>query len=110
MKYSLQFYMNTGRYLLYRFSEEGYYFRAAALAYDNILAILPMLIICLSIISMIPGLDSVPDRLETYIATNFLFVNPQFLTHYVDGFLNNVRYLSMVNIFFVVVLAVFYGL
>ena len=107
MKYSLQFYMNTGRYLLYRFSEEGYYFRAAALAYDNILAILPMLIICLSIISMIPGLDTVPDRLETYIAANFLFINPQFLTHYVDSFLNNVRYLSIVNIFFVVVLAVF---
>ena len=71
---------------------------AASLAYSTLLAIVPLMLVSLSIASKVPTFSHVVNGLQQFVLTNFVTGAAGSIVHYLDDFMSQVTHLSWTNI------------
>ena len=93
-------------HLLDRFVNEGCMGKAASLAYANLLSLVPILIAGITIISWVPSLQVYGLKIQQFIVENFVADSAHVVQNYLTSFVENVRFLSWVNIAMFMVVSV----
>jgi membrane protein len=93
-------------HLLDRFVNEGCMGKAASLAYSNLLSLVPILIAGITIISWFPQLQNYGLKIQQFIVENFVADSANIIQNYLMTFVENIRYLSWVNIAMFMVVSV----
>jgi membrane protein len=83
---------------------EGFTYRAAALAYTTLLAIVPIMIISFSILSFFPAFSGFADVIQQFILHNFVAESASVISSHLKYFMSNVHRLTDYNIIFLVIL------
>ena len=71
---------------------------AASLAYSTLLAIVPLMLVILSIASRIPAFTQVADEMQRFVLQNFVAGAASSVTTYLDAFLKQIDRLTWTNI------------
>ena len=90
----------------YNFSNDGCSYRAGALAFATLLAIVPLMSIGLSILSSFPIFLSLKTPLQDFIFTNFVPTTGHIVQIYLEQFTQQVSRLSMIGVFFLLITAI----
>ncbi len=93
-------------HLLDRFVNEGCMVKAASLAYSSLLSLVPIMIAGITIISLFPQLQNYGLKIQQFIVENFVADSANVIQNYLINFVDNIRYLSWVNIFMFMVVSV----
>ena len=94
------------RYLSYRMVHDGLTYRAASLAYATILAIVPIMIAIVTILSYFPIFTGAASQIQQFILTNFVAESAKAISQHLTHFVSNVRYLSQTNLYLLLALDV----
>ncbi len=94
----------NGAYLMRRYLKEGFTYRAAALAYTTLLAIVPITILSFSILSLFPIFNGMAAKLRDIILSNFVATSADKISFHLDLFLQHSQELSWSNIVFLAVI------
>ena len=93
-------------HILDRFLNEGCMGRAASLAYANLLSLVPVLIVGVTVISWVPQLQVFGPRIQAFVVGNFVADSAHNVQNYLSHFVQNVQYLTGVNVAVFMVVAV----
>lgn len=85
-------------YLMTQYIKDDCSKTAASLAYSTLLAIVPLMLISLSIASKVPAFSHVVNSVQQFILINFVTGAAGSLVHYLNEFMNQVTRLSWTNI------------
>ncbi|AML48521.1 YihY family inner membrane protein [Coxiella burnetii] len=95
----------TLAYIYRSFHEEGCAYRATALAYTTLLALVPLTIVAFTLLSFVPAFQGVGVRLQNLIWENFVPTSAGMVAAYLSQLTQNVTGLSIINIFFLGIVA-----
>jgi membrane protein len=96
---------NLLRYISHVFIYDGLSFRAAALAYTTLLGLVPLMIIGFTMLSFFPVFHGVGIRIQELVLQNFTTTSAPVIVKYLDDFAQHVSFLSIRNIFFLILIA-----
>lgn len=88
------------------FIEDGCVYRAGALSFASILAIVPLLTVGLAIFSSFPVFQSLKIPLQNFIFTNFVPTTGQIIQNYLQQFVSQVANLSTFGVGFLIFTAI----
>jgi membrane protein len=77
--------------------------RAGSLAFTTIIAIVPLMVVGLSVIAFLPISQLVQTHIQNFIFSNFLVSSANVILDYVDLFVARVHMLSLVSFIFLIV-------
>lgn len=86
--------LNTLRLLIRRFYQEGFTYRAAALAYGTVLALVPLCIVSLAVLSYFPNFQHISHDIQTLIVQNFIPSAAQQISQYIQPLLTHLQSVS----------------
>ena len=89
-----------------RLVQEKYTYRASALAFTTLLALIPLLSVIISFLTLFPFFKQFTDLTRTYIMHNFMPSSGNIIQHYLEGFIEQTTHLSIIGIGFLFVTAV----
>jgi len=87
------------------FFHQAILMRAGALAFTTIIAIVPLLVLGLSILSFLPLSEAVRLHVQDFIFSNFLVNSAQVVSHYLQVFVARAHSLSLISFVFLMVTA-----
>ncbi|WP_367607511.1 YihY family inner membrane protein [Legionella sp. W05-934-2] len=94
------------RFVIYHFFEDDCTYRASALAFTTLLALVPLMSVGLSILSTFPVFESFREPIQDFIFTNFVPATGKALQTYLAQFTNQVSQLSTTGVTFLVITAI----
>lgn len=94
------------RFVFFHFFKDDCTYRASALAFTTLLAIVPLMSVGLSILSSFPVFESFRGPLQDFIFDNFVPATGNAVQSYLVQFSNQVSHLSTMGITFLVVSAI----
>ncbi len=94
------------RFVAYHFFEDDCTYRASALAFTTLLAIVPLMSVGLSILSSFPVFETFRDPLQDFIFMNFVPTTGNAIQSYLAHFTNQVTKLSTTGVTFLVITAI----
>lgn len=71
-----------------RFFNEGFFYRAAALAYTTLLAIVPLLTVSFTILTAFPAFQGIADNIKDFLFSHFVATSAQTIQTNVQAFIN----------------------
>ena len=86
--------------LIKRFYQEGFTYRAAALAYGTILALVPLCIVSLAVLSYFPDFQDMSHDVQTLIVQNFIPSAAQQISQYIQPLLTHIHTVSRGTLIF----------
>ena len=86
-----------------RFSENRCSDNAAALTYTTLFAVVPVMTVTYSMLSAIPNMQGVSDRIQDFIFSNFVPSTGEVIQSYLHNFSQQARKLTVVGVAFLVV-------
>lgn len=89
-----------------RFHEEKYTYRAAALAFTTIIAIVPLLLVIVFVVTVFPASGGMISLGENYILQNFVPAAASAIEYYFQGFIQQAVHLPALSIFFLFITTV----
>lgn len=89
-----------------RLVEEKYTYRASALAFTTLLAVVPLLSVILSIIAIFPFFDRFVELTQDYILTNFIPTSSNVIQFYLEEFIKKSSHLPTVGLFFLLITSI----
>lgn len=99
--------LNTLLCLIFKnFIEDGCIYRAGALAFATILAIVPLMTVGLAIFSSFPVFQNLKTPLQNFIFTNFVPTTGEMVQDYLQQFVNQVANLSTFGVGFLIFTAI----
>lgn len=93
--------MNVSR----RFWEDGCISNAAALTYTTLFAIVPMLTVTYSMLSVIPSFQGTEEHIQTFILSSFMPSAGESVNHWLSEFSRQARNLTVLGMAFLLVAA-----
>lgn len=81
---------------------------AASLSFYTIFAVIPTLLIALSLVTKIEGADVIVNRVNNFLVANLLPVNQEAVLNYVNEFIANSAQIGVMGVIFVIVTSVFF--
>lgn len=93
----------TGRILRYlgvHFIKDGLSDRSASLAYATLLAIVPLMIIMIQVLSLFPVFKGIDAEIQTLVLNNFVAQSANVIAAHLQVFLSRVHQLSTLNLLF----------
>jgi membrane protein len=87
-------------YLIARFMREGYSYRAASLVYATLLALVPLMVVVFSILSLFDFFSGLWSQVQQLILTNFIPAVAQNISLYLQDIIKNFQALSLLNLVF----------
>jgi membrane protein len=88
-----------------RFINDKYSYRASALTYATLLAIVPLFLTIFSIVSAFPMFDDMMHIAEEYLFSNLIPSSASAMEQYMQGFIMQATKLSAMNILFLIMTA-----
>lgn len=85
-------------------------FFASSLSFFTIFAIVPTLLILISVLTYISGIDKTISKIKSFIFEFFIPVHQQIIEKYIDGFFHNSQKLGIVGLFYIVVTSILFFL
>lgn len=92
--------------VILRFRNEGSFYRASALTFTTLLAIVPLLFVMLSILSAFPISRHLTQEIQDFIFANFVPATGEILKTYLVEFVEKAGNLSWIGILFLLVTAI----
>lgn len=86
-----------------RFAENRCSDNAAALTYTTLFAVVPVMTVTYSMLSAIPSMQGVSDRIQDFIFSNFVPSTGEAVQSYLHNFSQQARKLTVVGVVFLVV-------
>lgn len=86
-----------------RFAENRCTENAAALTYTTLFAVVPVMTVTYSMLSAIPSMQGVSDRIQDFIFSNFVPSTGEVIQSYLHNFSQQARKLTVVGVLFLVV-------
>lgn len=93
-------------YVFKRFFKNDATYRAAALTYASLLALVPLLIVILKILSLLPLYDVLTAKVQMFMFNNFVVSKGSVLHHYVNDFARQSHRLSFIGSLFLIIMSV----
>ena len=93
------------RYVVHDFMNDGCAYRAAALTFTSLLALVPLMVVSFKIFSVFPAFSAIGEEIQYYIFTNFIASAGQEIQLYLENFSHQAARLSMVGLAFLVITA-----
>ncbi len=93
-------------YVLCRFKNDGCFYRASALTFTNLLAIVPLMFVVLSTLSAFPLFENLSNNVQNFIFENFVPSAGQVVKKYVLDFVDKTSNLSFVGLAFLILTAI----
>lgn len=94
------------RVIILRFIREGFTYRTSALTYNTLLALVPLLAVIFSFISLFHAARAVGEKVQHYIFANFVPATGQVVDHYLTSFISQAAKLPPLGIIMLVVVAI----
>lgn len=94
------------QYVLQRFYEDGCTYRAAALTFTGLLALVPLMAVVLAALSAFPMVKVVSGQIESWVFANFVPASGDLIQHYLQQFVAQSSQLSAFGILFLLVTAI----
>ena len=107
---AFQPYYSFCRYVLCRFIGDGCFYRASSLTFTSLLALVPLMFVIVSMLSIFPYFENVTDNLQNFIFENFVPSTGQVVKKYVLDFVgqaSNLSYIGLVFLMFTSVLMLY---
>ncbi len=89
-----------------RFFEEQYTYRASALAFTTLLAVVPLLSVFVFVTSFFSGFTQFIAIIQNYLFENFIPTSNAEIQYYLEGFVEKARSLPAISILFLFVTAI----
>lgn len=83
-----------------RFFKEKYTYKASALSFTTLLALVPMLSVLLSLISIFPVFTRFIQLTQNYIFANFIPTSSNVIQYYLEGFVQKASHLPIIGLLF----------
>ncbi|MDO8953240.1 MAG: YihY family inner membrane protein [Gammaproteobacteria bacterium] len=80
--------------------------RASSLTYTTLLAIVPLMVVVFSVLSMLPVFDNISGRLQNFVFTNFVPHTGKLVQHYLTTFGEQAAHLPVIGFVFLFVTAI----
>lgn len=93
------------RFLAHRFVTDKAPNSAAALTYTTLFAVVPMMTVMFSMLSLIPAFHGMGESIQTFIFRNFVPSAGEAVETYLKSFTTQARHLTWVGVVFLVVTA-----
>lgn len=93
-------------YLSRHFLDSGSTYRAAALTFTTLLAIVPLIAVSFAILSAFPAFDAFGVRVQDFIIANFVATSGGAIQRYIQEFITHVSQLSVLSISVLIVTAI----
>jgi membrane protein len=93
-------------YLFHRFYDGGCTYRAAALTFTTLLAIVPLIAVSFAILSAFPAFNTFGMRVQDFIISNFVATSGKAIQGYIQEFVQHVSQLSVLSVAFLIVTAI----
>lgn len=93
-------------YLFFRFFKEDFSYRAAALTFTSLLSLVPLLVVCLTILSALPTFQDLALQMQSFIFKNFIPESTAIVKEYIQGFIAQAGKLPALGFIFLVVTAI----
>jgi len=93
-------------YLYNHFLNTACFARAASLAFTTILAIVPLMVISFSVISLFPSSETLQYEIQNFIFSNFVASSGKIIQEYLSLFVARVHELSLFSTIFLMVTAI----
>jgi len=100
MRRQLKNWMQIGCLVLRRFFSENYTYRASALAFTTLLALVPLLSVFVSFLALFPIFTKLVNLAQEYILTNFVPTSSATVQYYLVSFTQQASHLPIVGILF----------
>jgi len=92
------------KFFLY-FLDTECFTRASALAFTTVLALVPLMVVALSIFSFLPISQNIQLQIQAFIFSNFVATSSQTILHYLQLFVAHAHQLSWISLCFLMVTA-----
>lgn len=89
-----------------RFDKDGCFYRSSALTFTSLLALVPLMVVVLSVLSAFPVFDALSKDLQDFIFANFVPSTGEVVKTYLMSFVSQARNLSMVGVMFLIVTSI----
>jgi len=89
-----------------RFFRDRFAYAASALTFTTLLALVPLLSISLSVLTVFPVFNSMSANIQAFIFENFIPASGHVVQKYLQAFITQATHLSFVGILFLIVMAV----
>ncbi len=94
------------KYVLQRFMRNDASYRAAALTYASLLAVVPLFVVILKIISILPIYEKLTAKVQAFLFANFVVTKSGIIHHHLNEFARQAGHLSFVGSIFLVFMAI----
>ena len=91
--------------LLKRFIQDDCPQHAAALTYTTLFAVVPLMTVTYSMLSVIPALKGVGDQVQAFLFSHFVPATGEVVQQYLTGFSQQARQLTVVGVVFLIITA-----
>lgn len=89
-----------------RLLDEKYTYRASALAFTTLLAIVPLLLVIVSVFAILPIFSKLINITRDYILTNFIPASGSIIEHYLESFTQQAIHLPKFTVVFLIFTAI----
>lgn len=89
-----------------KFYMEGYFGRAASLAYTTLFSLVPLLAVSFAIFAAFPVFNDISAKIQQLIFDNFVATSAQTIHDYIFSFISQTAHLSVIGMIFLLVTAV----
>jgi len=83
-----------------------YTYHASALTFSSLLSIIPIITICITILSILPIYHTVTQQVENFVLSHFIVTSGQNIQTYLHDIVDNAMHLSIWSILFLAVVAI----
>ncbi|OGT65426.1 MAG: hypothetical protein A3J38_05840 [Gammaproteobacteria bacterium RIFCSPHIGHO2_12_FULL_45_9] len=107
LRTSIRYLCGTLCYLIRRFLHDDLNYHAAALAYAILLAVVPLGIVGVTVLSYVPALSAVSTQIQDFLLQNFVATSAATIGRNVQIFIQKATHLSWTNFGFLVIILLF---
>lgn len=92
--------------IIKEYFSQHYTYHASALTFSSLLSIVPIITVCIAILSALPLYNTVIYQVENFIIAHFITTSGNDIQSYLRGIVNNALHLSGISILFLAVVAI----